>query len=220
MDPITLLAHRNLLIAFAISPDPRIAGIALYFGILGRYRAPRIGARFPNSSEIWADAKLMLHSDSSPRPLSGPHGRVYNQSIIGYVVVQHFHCQCPTKFELGGRRFLSRPGSRHDRICFDHRANKGELSSGPPLGVPNLLQANGIVAAVVDVVNPMLASIVAGEVLGVIERHPLPLLLPVRFVFRNFREQPVRAHHFRYEVVVPCAMHNALALALAPCPLA
>ena len=109
MDPITLLSHRNFLIAFAISPDPRIAGIALYFGILGRYRAPRIGARFPNSSEIWADAKLMLHSDGSPRPLSGPHGRVYNQSIIGYVVVQHFHCQCPTKFELGvGVSFLAR----------------------------------------------------------------------------------------------------------------
>ena len=56
MVPITFCAHRNLLITLAISPDLRITGIALYFGILGAHLASRIGVHFPFSGEVWASA--------------------------------------------------------------------------------------------------------------------------------------------------------------------
>ena len=49
MDSITFCAHGNLLITLAISPDLRIAGRALYFGILGAHLAPRIVVCFPTS---------------------------------------------------------------------------------------------------------------------------------------------------------------------------
>ena len=95
-----------------------------------------------------------------------------------------------------------------DRVCFRHGANESELTCGPPFGVPNLLQSNRIVSPIVDVINPMLAAVVAGEILGIIEGIPLPIfLLPVRRVIGHFGEKTVRAHHFCHKFVIPRAMN-------------
>ena len=67
MGPITFCAHVNLLIAHAISPDLRIAGRALYFGILGAHLAPRIVVRFPTSGVVGASAKLMSKAFTCPK---------------------------------------------------------------------------------------------------------------------------------------------------------
>ena len=61
---------------------------------------------------------------------------------------------------------------------------------------------------IVVVVNPMLAAVVAGEILGIIEGIPLPIfLLPVRRVIGHFGEKTVRAHHFCDKFVIPRAMN-------------
>ena len=46
---------------------------------------------------------------------------------------------------------------------------------------------------IVHIINPMLAAVVAGEILHVVEARPRPILLPVGLVIIHFREQPVRA---------------------------
>ena len=140
MDPITLCAHINLLIALAIRSDLCIVDSALYFCILCLQLTPCIGLCFPTSGEIWASAKLVSQALNSPRTLSSPHGRAHNHAIICYFVCHHFNCQRSTKFELGGWGILPRTGSAHDSIGFNHGANESELSSGSPLCVPNLLQ--------------------------------------------------------------------------------
>jgi len=114
---ITFCAHRNLLIAFAISPDLCIAGSAIYFGILCLHLTPGICLRFPNSGEIWASAKLMLHHIGVPGTLFWPHWRPPYHSIIHYFVVEHFHCQCPSKLKLRGCRLLPCSGSALDWIA-------------------------------------------------------------------------------------------------------
>ena len=156
---ITFCAHRNLLIAFAISPDLCIAGSAIYFGILCLHLTPGICLRFPNSGEIWASAKLVLPHIGVPGTLFWPHWRPPYHSTIHYFVVEHFHCQCPSKLKLRGCRLLPCSGSALDWICFRHGANERELSSGPPFCMPNLLKSNGIVPSVVDVIHPMLGGL-------------------------------------------------------------
>ena len=72
--------------------------------------------------------------------------------------------------------------------------------------MPNLLQANWIMSPIVDVIDPMLASVAAGEVLCIIETYPLPIFLPVRFVVGHFGQQTMCAHHFCDKLVIPRAM--------------
>ena len=90
MGPITFCAHGNLLITHAISPELRIAGRALYFGILGAQLAPRIVVRFPTSGEVGASAKLMSKACTCPRAPHCAHLRAHNCAIILYVVGHHF----------------------------------------------------------------------------------------------------------------------------------
>ena len=61
-------------------------------------------------------------------------------------------------------------------------------------------------APIVDVINPMLALVAAGEVLRVIETYSRPIFLPVRFVVGHFGQQTVCAHHFCDKLVIPRAM--------------
>ncbi len=68
------------------------------------------------------------------------------------------------------------------RIHLSNRAKKGELAHCPPLCPPNLLQTNGVVTTIVDVVNPMLRFTVAREGLRVLESLPLPVDLTVGWV--------------------------------------
>ena len=66
---------------------------------------------------------------------------------------------------------------------------------------------------VVYIVDPVLAAIVAGEILGVVVAHPFSILLPPRGMVRDFREQAVGAHHLSYKPIIPGAMdveRNAL----------
>ena len=90
MDPITLCAQGNLLIACAIGSNLRITPRTLNFSILGRYFSPRIGVRTPFSSEIWAGKKLMLRIPLPQRALSALHGSTHSHPFIGYVVCHHF----------------------------------------------------------------------------------------------------------------------------------
>ena len=59
---------------------------------------------------------------------------------------------------------------------------------------------------VVYTVDPVLAAIVAGEILGVVVAHPFSILLPPRGMVRDFREQAVGAHHLSYKPIIPGAM--------------
>jgi len=60
---------------------------------------------------------------------------------------------------------------------------------------------------VVYVVNPVLAAVVTGEILWVVVGYPRSIiLLSIRDVVGDFRDQPVCAHHLRDETVIPGAM--------------
>ena len=89
MDPITLCAQGNLLIAYAIGSDLRKAPRTLYFCILGGYFIPRIFVRTPFSGEVWAGKELMSQLPLPPRALSTLPGRAHSRSFIGYVVCHH-----------------------------------------------------------------------------------------------------------------------------------
>ncbi len=49
--------------------------------------------------------------------------------------------------------------------------------------MPNLLKPNRIMPPIVDVVNPMLAAVVVGKVLQVVEGYPVGTFLPVLATF-------------------------------------
>ena len=53
---------------------------------------------------------------------------------------------------------------------------------------PNPLETNGIMPPIIHIVHPMVAVIVTGEILGVLERHPLPIFLPVGGMIGHFVE--------------------------------
>ena len=56
-----------------------------------------------------------------------------------------------------------------------NRANESKYSCRPPFYVPNLLKTNMIMPPIIHTIHPMLAVIVPGEILGVLELHPLPI---------------------------------------------
>ena len=58
----------------------------------------------------------------------------------------------------------------------------------------------------VHITNPMLAAVVSGEIIHVVEAHPRPILLLVGLVIIHFCEQPVRAHELGDKPITPCAV--------------
>ena len=60
-------------------------------------------------------------------------------------------------------------GSAVNSIGLSNGANECELTSGPLLCLPNLLQTNGIMASIVYDIHPMLAVVVTREKLWVVK---------------------------------------------------
>ncbi len=125
-------------------------------------------------------------------PASTPNWRVRCHSLIIQLFCHHQFCQILPKFERWHCRFLPRTGPRLYRIHLCNRAKKSKLSIWPPFHLPNLLKPNRIMPTIVDIVHPMLRTIVAAERLGIFERLPLSVNEPVRRVILNLVEDPVR----------------------------
>ena len=77
----------------------------------------------------------------------------------------------------------------------------------PTFCVPNLLKTNMIMPPIIHIIYPMLAVIVAGEILGVLERHPLSIFFLVGGMIGHFVNYSVGAHHFgnNFQESVVCA---------------
>ena len=93
MDPITLCAQGNLLIAYAIGSDLRKTPRTLYFCILGRYLTPRISLCFLTSVEVWVSKKLMSQLPLSPRALSTLPGRSHCMPSLVILLVINFRAR-------------------------------------------------------------------------------------------------------------------------------
>ena len=89
MDPITLCAHRNLLIAVAIGSDLRFAGSTLNFHIFCLSFGPPIIPRIPHSGVVRTTHKLMPQATSPSRPLLMTNTIVDAHTLIVQVVFQH-----------------------------------------------------------------------------------------------------------------------------------
>ena len=63
-----------------------------------------------------------------------------------------------------------------------------------------------IMPPIVHIINPMIAAVVVGEILHVVEAHPRPILLPVGLVIIHFSEQTVHAHELGDKPIIPCAV--------------
>ena len=60
---------------------------------------------------------------------------------------------------------------------------------------------------IIHIIHPMLAVIVTGEILGVLERHPLSIFLPVGGMIGHFVEYSVGAHQFGNKLVISEAFY-------------
>jgi hypothetical protein len=63
-------------------------------------------------------------------------------------------------------------------------------------------------STIVDIVDPMLCTVVAAEGLGILERLPLPVNKAPRWMILNFLEDTVRRHDLCDVVCILGAMHK------------
>ena len=68
--------------------------------------------------------------------------------------------------------------------------------------MPNLLKTNRIMTPIILISLPMLSVILTGEILGVLERHPLPIFSLVGGMIRHFVEKSVGGHQFGNKPVI------------------
>ena len=92
--------------------------------------------------------------------------------VIIYLVLQHLLCQPLPESNLRRCRSPRRPGLRVVGIHLRQANHESELAMLPKLSTPSLVQANGIVPAIVVVVDPMLRLVVTGDRLGIWEGLP------------------------------------------------
>ena len=71
-------------------------------------------------------------------------------------------------------------------VGLGNRANESKLSCRPPFFVPNLPKTNRIMPPIIHIIHPMLTVIVMVDIIGLLERHPLPIFLPVGGMIGNF----------------------------------
>jgi hypothetical protein len=90
-------------------------------------------------------------------------------------VLQHHLCELPPKIEHRLGRCLLSTGPSHPGIDLCHGQEEGELTIGPPFGLPSTLQWNRSVATFVNVVHPMLPPVMPRERLGILEGLPLTI---------------------------------------------
>ena len=73
-------------------------------------------------------------------------------------------------------------------VGLDNRVNESKLSCRPPFCVQNLLKTNRTMPPIIHIIHPMLDVIVTGEIVGVLECHQLPIVLPVGGIIGYFVE--------------------------------
>ena len=129
-------------------------------------------------------------------------GRWCCNPIIPKFVLHHPHCEFFPIFQRRHRRLIRRARPSLHRICLCHRQNERELSIRPPFCRPSGFQTNRIVSTIVHVVNPMFATVVAGEQLRILERLPRAVHEPPGRVVLDLVEQPVRRHDLRDIVTI------------------
>ena len=89
MDPITLCAHSNLLIAVSIGSDPLFAGSTLNFHIFCLRFGPPIIPPIPHSGMGMMTHKLMPRATRPYRPLLMTNRIVGTHTLVIQVVFQH-----------------------------------------------------------------------------------------------------------------------------------
>ena len=174
MDPITSCVHRNLFDSVAIGSDLRFAGSTLNFYIFCLRFGPAIIYRIPHSGVGRTTHKLMPWDNRPYRPLLIDNMIADTNTLIVQVVFQHSQGRFIENFEL--RLRYCPPPTVPIVYCVgvNNRKNEMKLSFRPPFFVPNLHRTSSIMPPIIHIVHPMLNVIVMGEIIGILERHPLP----------------------------------------------
>ena len=153
---------------------------------------------------------LLLYDDMFGQ-CAGPsaHGRCRSHSVIIQLVCHHPHCQFFAKFQCRHCHsfFCTRPSLHCIHLC--DRQKESELPIGPPFRCPNIFQT-WIVTMIVDVINPVLGTVVSAEGLGVFEGSPHAIHEPPRRIVLNLVQDPMRRHDLRDVVTIFGAMHQEL----------
>ena len=71
-------------------------------------------------------------------------------------------------------------------VGLNNIENEIKLLCRPPFCVLNLLNTNRIIPPIIHIIHPILAVIVTGEILGLLERHPLSIFLMVGGTIGHF----------------------------------
>ena len=113
------------------------------------------------------------------------------------------------KIPMSALPFLlcTRPSLHCIHLC--DRQKESELPIGPPFRCPNIFQT-WIVTMIVDVINPVLGTVVSAEGLGVFEGSPHTIHEPPRRIVLNLVQDPMRRHDLRDVVTIFGAMHQEL----------
>ena len=181
-----LFAYKNLLISFAICYDIHFACSTFNFHIFLLRFGSRIIPCIPYSGVGRKTQKLIPLAARPSRPLVVLNRIVDTHTLIILVVFQHSPGYFLAKFELRLMYCLPPTCPGVYVVGLFNRANKIKLSCRPTFCVSNLLKTNIIMPPIIHITDPMLAVIVMGEIIGVLERHQLLIFLTLGEMVGHF----------------------------------